>query len=100
MGRYRRSPDKRRLLRSRQRATPSREFASRGGGRLLNRGKKQIETFSSYDELKNAETPKKRELPMRLKSRFLSGKKSEQVWDWLNQDEKITEFSYFLEVCS
>lgn len=99
MGKYRRSPDKRRPLNSR-RSLPSREMMKNLASRGRVPSKTKSAKFRSYDELKNSEIPIKRDMPSRLRSRYMSDNRSEAVWDWLNQDEQITDFTYFLEVCS
>ena len=99
MGKYRKSPDKRRPILSR-RTLPSREMMRSLGSRGRTPPKTKSAKFQSYDELKNSEVPVKREMPSRLRSRYMSDHRNEAVWDWLNHEEKITDFSYFLEICS
>ena len=89
----------RRYVTSRQRVTSTaRAGVTRSTPTMGTRRKSKFET---YDDFVQSKTPKRRELPEKLRNNNnLSNAKCERVWDWLNQDEKITDFSYFLEVCS
>ena len=88
----------RRYVTSRQRVTPTARAAMTRSTPTI--GSRQKSKFQTYDEFVQSKTPKRRELPEKLRNGFMSNAKSERVWDWLNQDEKITDFSYFLETCS
>ena len=59
---------------------------------------KKASYFKSYKYFKAFKTPEKRPLPEELKSPYMSMEKCEESWDWLNDYERITEFTFFMEV--
>ena len=60
---------------------------------------KKASCWKSYEDFKKFKPPEKRPLPQELKSPHLSIEKCEEIWDWLNDYERIDDFSYFMEVC-
>ena len=60
---------------------------------------KKASHWKSYEDFKKFKPPQKRPLPKELKSPHLGAEKCEEIWDWLNDYERIDDFSYFMEVC-
>lgn len=55
--------------------------------------------YRDYKHLRESEVPRPK-LPDNLKSKYLSDKRTEEIWDWLHWDFRKTKLQHFLEVCS
>ena len=61
---------------------------------------KKTDRFKDYETLKNTKPPAKPAFPEDIRSPFLTQDKNMQIWSWLTHDDVITEFSYFMSICS
>ncbi len=56
--------------------------------------------FTSYEDLKDTQLPKKPPMPNTLRSPYLTAEKNADIWEWLTKEEVVTEFNHFMNVCS
>ncbi|CAH1784780.1 unnamed protein product [Owenia fusiformis] len=61
---------------------------------------RKTKNFKNYDEVKNIAGPEKLPIPKDFKSPYLNDGQNDRIWDWLNYDQKLTSFDYFIDLCS